>query len=217
MPCAICQQRKAKRFCPGVHGDICSICCGTEREVTVACPLDCEYLRDARRHEKPALLDASAIPNQDIRISEKFLEENEALLIFLGGRLAAAALETEGVSDSDLRDALEALVRTYRTLQSGVYYETRPDNALAKTLFDGAQSAVAEFRKQEQDSQGLPKTRDTDVLGLLVFLQRLELDRNNGRRRGRAFIDLLRSFYVPPSSNAGAGGAGPFGSSLVLP
>jgi len=33
------------------------------------------------------------------------------------------------------------------------------------------------------------------VLGVLVFLQRIELDRNNGRRRGRAFIDGLRGFY----------------------
>ena len=217
MPCVICQQRRARRFCAGVRGDICSICCGTEREVTVTCPLDCEYLRDARRHEKPVPLDASTVPNQDIRISEKFLEENEPLLVFLGGSLAATALDTPGVSDADVRDALDALVRTYRTLQSGVYYETRPDNTLAKPLFDGVQSAVSEFRKQEQEGRGLPKTRDADVLGLLVFLQRLELDRNNGRRRGRAFIDLLRSFYVPPSSNAGTGGAGGLGSSLVLP
>jgi hypothetical protein len=216
MPCAICQVRREKRFCPGVHGDICSICCGTEREVTVTCPLDCEYLREARPREKPIPLEASSIPNQDIRISEKFLEENEALLFFLGGNLATAALETPGVSDSDVRDALQALIRTYRTLQSGVYYETRPDNTLAKTLFDRVQSAAAEFRKQEQESRGMPKTRDADVLGLLVFFERLELDRNNGRRRGRAFIDLLQSFYVPPSSKAGTDTAG-LGSSLVLP
>lgn len=217
MPCAICQVRRAKRFCPGVHGDICSICCGTEREVTVTCPLDCEYLRDARRREKPIPLDASSIPNQDIRLTEKFLEENEAQLFFLGGSLATAAMEAPGVSDSDVRDALQALVRTYRTLQSGVYYETRPDNTLAVTLFDRVQSAVAEFRTQEQERQGLAKTRDADVLGLLVFFERLELDRNNGRRRGRAFIDLLRSFYEPSSSKAGTDTAGSLGSSLVLP
>jgi hypothetical protein len=215
MPCVICQQRRAKRFCAGVRGDICSICCGTEREVTVTCPLDCEYLRDARRHEKPVPLEASGIPNQDIQITEKFLGENEELLLFLSGSLSVAAMETSGVSDSDVRDALEALIRTYRTLQSGVYYETRPDNGLAQTLFDRVQSSVAEFRKQEQESRGMLKTRDADVLGLLVFLQRLELDRNNGRRRGRAFIDLLRGFYVPSSSNAA--GAGSLGSSLVLP
>jgi hypothetical protein len=217
MACAICKERRPKRFCPGVGGEICSICCGTEREVSVTCPLDCEYLRDARRHEKPVPLDAVSIPNQDIRVSEKFLEDNEVLLFFLGGGLGTAAMETPGVSDADVRDALQALVRTYRTLQSGVYYESRPENALARTLFDAVQSAVAEFRAEEQESRGISRTRDADVLGLLVFFERLELDRNNGRRRGRAFIDLLRSFYVSPSTRAGTGSRGSLGSSLVLP
>lgn len=217
MACAICKERRPKRFCPGVHGDICSICCGTEREVSVTCPLDCEYLRDARRHEKPLPLDAATFPNQDIRLSEKFLEENEELLAFLSASLGVAALETPGVVDSDVRDALDALVRTYRTLQSGVYYETRPDNTLARTLFDAVQNAVVEYRKQEQESRGMPKTRDADVLGLLVFFQRLELDRNNGRRRGRAFIDLLQSIYASRSSKSGVADPGSLGSSLILP
>jgi hypothetical protein len=47
--------------------------------------------------------------------------------------------------------------------------------------------------------------RDSEVLGVLVFLQRLELQNNNGRRRGRAFLDMLRGFFPattepPPSS-----------------
>ncbi len=211
MACAICQERRPKRFCPGVRGDICSICCGTEREVSVTCPLDCPYLEAARRHEKPSLLEPTEIPNQDIRVTEAFLGENEALLAFLGQSLCTAALETAGVSDFDVRDALDALIRTYRTLQSGVYYETRPENSLARPVYEAVQAAVTEFRRREQE-RGLAKTRDADVLGLLVFLQRLELDRNNGRRRGRAFLHLLRSFYNAPT---GAGSSA--SSSLVLP
>ncbi len=48
------------------------------------------------------------------------------------------------------------------------------------------------FRQQETKQLGMSKTRDADLLGLFVFLKRLELDRNNGRPRGRAFLDLLR-------------------------
>ena len=51
MLCAICGVRKARRFCPGVRGNICTLCCGTEREVTVDCPLDCEYLQEAHRQD----------------------------------------------------------------------------------------------------------------------------------------------------------------------
>jgi len=180
--------------------------------VTVACPLECEYLQDARRHDKPVPLKGVPLPSEDIRISEKFLQDHEELLLFLGHSLNAAALETPGVADFEVRDALGSLVRTYRTLQSGVYYETRPGNVPANVLFGKVQTALAEFRTQEQKRLGMPKTRDSDVLGMLVFFERLELDRNNGRRRGRAFIDFLGSLY--PGSRVAAGNAS---SPLVLP
>jgi len=211
MACAICQIRRPKRSCPGVRGDICSICCGQEREVSIACPLDCEYLMDARRHDKPAPLDAASVPHPDIKVTERFLAENEELVIFLGQTLSRAAVETPGAADLDVRAALDGLIRTYLTLQSGVYYETRPDNALANRIFGAVQEGLTEFRRLEQERTGLPKTRDTDVLGILVFFARLEVDRNNGRPKGRAFIGLLNGFYAAPS------GVADKASSLVLP
>ena len=177
----------------------------------MSCPLDCEYLRDARKHEKAAPFDAENLPNRDIRVSEELLESNGELLEFLSHTLVTAAFETPGVVDSDLRDALAALIRTYRTLQTGIYYQSLPENALAAKIFRAVEDAVAEFRRQETDRLGMSRTRDADLLGLLVFLERLELDRNNGRPRGRAFLDLLRG--LQPESTAGASDSSP----LVLP
>src|SRR5215472_15830654 len=131
MKCKICNTRKPRRYCPGVGGDICSICCGSEREVTVDCPLDCAYLVEARQHENPPVVSAGPLPNQDVRISEEFLRDHEPLLIFLGAKLLEASMATAGAVDSDVQEALETLIRTYRTLESGLYYETRPNNLLA--------------------------------------------------------------------------------------
>jgi hypothetical protein len=213
MLCAICHVRKPRRFCPGVHGDICTLCCGAEREVTVDCPLDCPYLQEARKHEHTGPPDPAAFPNKDIRITEEFLGEHEPLLVAAMTSLMRAAFDTAGAVDRDVRDALDALIRTQRTLQSGVYYETRPENALANRIFSGAQTGLEEFRKKEQDQLGMAHTRDADVLGVLVFLQRLELDRNNGRPRGRAFLDSLRGFLSETEVAAPESPA----SSLILP
>lgn len=210
MNCAICAVRRPKRHCPGVGREICSICCGTEREVSVTCPLDCEYLQDARRYDKPVPLEGVKLPHEDIRLSDKFVRDNEELIAFLAQSLSTAALETAGVADFDMRDALDALIRTYRTLQAGVYYETLPDNALASRVFRTVQDDIARFRKEEQQGMGIPKIRDADILGVLVFLARLELDRNNGRRRGRAFIGLLRELAPAPASSEAT-------SRLVIP
>jgi hypothetical protein len=197
-----------------VHGDICSLCCGNEREVTVDCPFDCPYLQEARKHEHTEPVDPATFPNQDIRITEEFLGEHEALLVVAMSSLATAAFDTPGAVDSDVRDALDALIRTQRTLESGVFYETRPDNALANRIFSAALDGLEEFRKKEREELGMTHTRDSDVLGVLVFLQRLELDRHNSRPRGRAFLDSLRGFLS--DVDAGTPAATP-DSPLILP
>jgi hypothetical protein len=212
MACAICETRRPRRYCPGVRGDICTICCGAGREVTVNCPLECEYLQEARRHDKPAPLNPADVPNQDVRITEKFVDEHGDLLAFLGNVVGGAALDTPGAVDYDVREALEALIRTYLTLDSGVYYESVPPNPLAANIFRSVQGAVADLRNREQQQLGMSRTRDADVYGLLVFLQRIEFDRNNGRRRGRAFVDSLRAFYSGPAAPAADSP-----SSLILP
>jgi hypothetical protein len=180
--------------------------------VTVNCPLDCPYLREARLHEKLAPVDLEQVPDRDIEVSEDFLEENEDLVAFLARGLVTTALETPGLVDSDVREALQALVRTYRSLQSGLLYESVPANPLAARLFQAVQSGVEQFRQQEREQRGLARTRDADVLGVLVFWQRVAIDRDNSRLRGRAFIDAICRFYP-----AGAEAPAPAASSLILP
>jgi hypothetical protein len=210
MACAICENRRPRRFCPGVQGDICSVCCGQEREVSVECPFDCEYLQEARLHERPAEIDPATMPNQDVHVTEEFLSENHELLFAVSRLLAGAALETQGAVDSDARDALDSLIRTYRTLQSGVYYDSVPQNPFAARIYAAVQAGVAQFRSTEQQRIGRIKTRDADVLGVLVFLERLHMAHANNRRRGRAFLDFLRSAGGPEPASEPP-------SSLIVP
>ena len=177
----------------------------------MACPLDCEFLREGRRHEKAPVPDIAAFPNRDIEIPETLLRANEPLLTFLSLTIFHTAMQVPGVADGDVLEALDGLVRTYRTLESGVYYESRPNNPLAGSIFAAVQGALAEYRSSEQQELGMTKTRDADVLGLLVFLQHFALYRDNGRRRGRAFLDALREFHPPAPEPSG-----PSPSSVIL-
>ena len=97
--------------------------------------------------------------------------------------------------DQDAREALDALIRTYRTLESGLIYETRPGNPYAAALQDALKISVEKLRKQLARDSGMHTLRDADILGVLVFLQRLEFQYANGRRRGRAFYDFLNSHF----------------------
>jgi len=197
-----------------VRGDICAVCCGTEREVSLDCPLDCPYLQEAHRHEKTPERDPDQLPSKDVEITERFLQENAALFALVCRALAGIALDSSNIHDADAREALDAMVRTYRTLQSGLVYETRPQNLLAAGIQQKLAGELDEMRKQLRERAGIETVRDADILGVLVLLQRMEFARSNGRPRGRAFLDFL----VQQFSQAGAPGAiGEAGPGLVLP
>ena len=195
IPCKLCEKRKGRRPCPGVEGQICSQCCGPQREITIECPASCEYLKEARFHEQPPPVAEDQVPNPDIRLSEKFLRDTEPLVFTLAVTLKRA-MEVGDAVDFDAREALDAEIRTYRTMQTGLIYDTRAPNPYAAAIQQKLRVAVEQFSKELAEQRGMVTVRDADVLGVLVFLQRLEMRYNNGRRRGRAFRDFLTG-YLP--------------------
>jgi hypothetical protein len=162
--------------------------------VTISCPLDCEHLRESRLREKMPIVNPDDFPNKDVRITEQFLSEHEPLVLFLSISLAAASVAAPGTIDFDVREALEALIQTYRTLESGLYYESKPINPLAAHVYEEIQKSIALFRERSEENK-LRTMRDAEILGVLVFLQQMERRHNNGRRKGRAFIDFLSGYF----------------------
>jgi len=192
-----CEKRRARRHCPGIGADICPQCCGEERENTIDCPLNCDFLRDARRHERPAELTEKDFPNLDIRLNDDFLEKHEREVLTMSLALKLV-MEREKAVDSDAREALEAMVKTYRTLNSGLIYESRSQNPYAAAIQDELTQTIEKMRKAMAEEAGMETLRDADVLGTLVFLERLQIQHNNRRRRGRAFLDFLRTYFPEP-------------------
>ncbi len=143
-------------------------------------------------------MDPAELPNRDIRVPESFLREHEELIVLCARLLYESAASVPSVIDYDLREAMEAMIKTRRTLESGLVYESRPANPLAAAVQQGFEQQFAAFRQRLAEQTGMNTIRDTEVLGALVFLQRLERQNNNGRRRGRSFLQLLTGFLPPP-------------------
>ena len=181
-----------------MNAEICTVCCATGREESIDCPIGCEYLHEAHRHEKQPEYDISKVPNQDIKITESFLEDNEILMAFTAIAIFEGATESDATTDWDVREAFETLIRSYRALQSGLYVEERHANPYAAAVVERVQSQIAQLREKEKEYSGTATTRDAAVLGVLAFLQRLEYSHNNGRKRCRAFIEFLSTFYNLP-------------------
>ena len=193
MKCQICENRKPRRYCPGVSGDICAICCGNERERTIDCPLECPYLQEAHDHERTPEIKLTDLPNRDIQVTEQFLRDHEPLLQFILALVFRSSINTPGAVDRDVQEAMEGIIKTYRTAASGLVYESRPENLVAAAIYTGIREGLDKLRAALIEKGTAP--RDKEFLGIFVYLQHVELSRNNGRPRCRAFLDFLRRMF----------------------
>lgn len=216
MSCAICEIRKEKRFCPAIHGRICAQCCGTSREITLECPSECPYLRQAREHEKPRTLeqvDQSALFPQ-VDITERFIHENEQLLLGLSYAVAKAARANRIINDRDVISSLRSLAGSYETLvNSGLVYQAPNANIMQQAIAGEIQTMVSEFRELEQKHLGAVRLKDSDVLRAIVFLLRMAESRTSGRPKSRAYLDML--FSQMPDHQPLVPGQAPSG--LIVP
>lgn len=212
--CARCETRKARRHCPALGSEICSLCCGRIREKEVRCPPGCEHLaphasyQEQKDSERRAAAPAGRAPGRRVPAPD---ERTAWLLFTIEAALHEIALRTPGFKDADAllacEDAGEKLARGERRLILPGD-SLRPGNpagealALAvgrcryerTTLLLGASES---YTPQEQASA-------LDVVaGTIKALAR-------DPRDGRAFLDRLAERF-----GRGRGPAGP--STLITP
>jgi len=197
MTCPICERRKPARFCPARGDSICTICCGTEREVTLDCPHDCIYLIRAREqeeaHRQP--VPPAEVPFPGIELPTGVLDLNRALVAAIASTILGFVADAPRLNDADVAAALGAMAETYRTLTSGIYYEKPPQGGPARDLYGKLREAVEQLKKEQLARATLPVAKESDVLYITVFLARVLRARSNGRPRCRAFLDFLRAQF----------------------
>jgi hypothetical protein len=148
-------------------------------------------LREAHLREKSLPVDPKDAAHKDIEVSEEFIREHEEFLLFSIYSLLQSSLRTPGAVDTDALEALDALIKTYRTAESGLIYESRPENMVAAAVLRGFSDSLADYEKIRAEREDATPLRDKDVLGILVFLSRFGQQNLNGRPKGRLFLDVL--------------------------
>jgi hypothetical protein len=143
---------------------------------------------------------ADEIPHPDIRITEEFIEENVPAIAWITLALIKSMDENKAV-DRDAGEAFEAMITTHLTLQSGLIYETQPQNPYAASIQQALKQSIENLKQSLAEKTGLHTLRDADIVRVLVFLQRLQIQYNNGRPRSRAFYDFVRGSFPAPAES----------------
>ena len=210
MICPICDKRKAKRFCPGKTQSICSVCCGTEREVTIDCPSDCPHLVASREHDvERRNTDRSELPFPDIKIAISFVTDHADLLVDISYAICLYARDHSALVDSDVIAALQSLGEAYGTLASGIVYENPPAYPIQRELYQAVQTMLEQYKRKERREMVVAHPHadpNGEIRDALVFLTRLAVTRSNGRPKGRAYLDFLRTRFQPGEFSKPASG-----------
>jgi hypothetical protein len=196
VPCPICEKHKAVRFCPAKGEKICTVCCGTEREVTIDCPSDCSYIIAAHRYEDEHRRSLPPdTPLLDEQIPQDIVYTHQQLMAALVFSIAKFCTVHPDAVDTDVLIVIQSLAQTYKTLSSGIIYEKPPDAPLPRELYGALTAFLSEVKKQQAERAGSIALKDSEVFYLLVFLYRMGLLRTNGRPRSRRFIEFLRGQF----------------------
>ncbi len=194
--CPICQKRKADRFCPAKGEKICAVCCGTEREVSIDCPVDCTYLIAAHKYEDQHKRSIPAdTPFLEERLPPGTLHTHQPLMAALAFTIAKVCLAQPSATDRDVLAALRALAETYKTLISGIYYEKVPDIPVQREIYTALTALIEDLRQKQSVAGTLETLKNQDIFYMVIFLFRMGLLRSNGRLRSRRFIEFLRGQF----------------------
>ena len=178
---------------------ICPVCCGSEREVTIDCPSDCTYLIASREHyDERRAIDWDKIPFAGRKIPRSALLAHEKLFLELSYAICDYARENPALVDPDVITAMQALAETYETLTKGILYENPPDHLMQRELYGKLKQAVEEYKSRAgQGLAAVTNVRDPEIRDALIVLTQTSAARSNGRPKGRALIDMMRSQFKP--------------------
>ena|SRR5690349_9341643 len=149
MVCQLCRKRPAKRGCPALGHDICTVCCATKRLVEIQCTEDCRYLEAGQRH--PAAVVKRQI-DRDVTLlmaSVGRLTEQQLQLFFLLQSMVLS-YKPDGLArlvDSDVALAAGALAGSIESASKGVIFEEATTSVVAEGLRRAIKPVLEEITK----------------------------------------------------------------------
>lgn len=210
--CPSCGTRRARRPCPALGRDICTVCCGTKRLTDIACPDTCGYLHTSRAHP------AAAAKRRDAREMLLFgtvlggtTERQRAIFALLQTTIARYAHDAvPRLIDRDVADAAGALAATFETAARGIIYEQHATSLPAQRLGAALRAQIdAVLRPAER-----PLDRD-----LAIALRRTETIAARAAAEldggDTAYLQFLERRVGTPQ--AAREPAGQTGSGLIVP
>ena len=182
--CPLCNQRKGIRSCSALRAQICSLCCGTKRRRTVSCPDDCSYLVSGRDYQTHRIDQAE--PIKKIReISPDYMNNIEQSI------LSVQDTRFRNLIDSEVKEALENVLKTIETAERKIIYEYRSPNPRIQILADSVYQIIDKHQKGEDGMRRVTLDETKACLKAIITTLKSLIQQNS---ESTVYLDLIRQF-----------------------
>ena len=201
MKCGLCDQRKAKRFCPAKKDQICPQCCGEKRVLEIDCPESCGYLKSGREREVEDFGNHLRRRNPETyKKTQRFLAEHQDVVAPLEYILARGRLSDRNLTDKDVVEAIGVLLDTYKTEAKGVLYEKISENLRVEALRRELWRTAESLRNPEGGENGIVDITTTrlplnTVIECLEVMQSLARAYLEDRSSLSGYVDFLARLF----------------------
>jgi hypothetical protein len=198
MKCPLCDQRKAKRQCPAKNALICAQCCGEKRILEINCPETCPYLKAGRERETEEYVRRlrSLDANEQERNRRIFRDCQDAI-VRLEYALSQVRLMSHDMTDSDVVQAVDVLLETYKTEDKGVLYEKTSEDLRVEGLRRELRNIIESLRNPEgTEAKGIvdPQAKRltlSSAIDCLEYMRSIASMYMQDRRSASGYVDFL--------------------------
>ena len=198
MKCPLCGKRRAKRSCPAGDSLICAQCCGEKRVLEIDCPESCKFLKAGREREAEDY--RKHLQKMDPMSQEKHrkvLFDHQSVIAHLEYAISRQRILARDLCDRDVVQAVNSLLETYRTEDTGLIYERTEDNLRIESLRRELREIIESYRNPEgEEGEGIVNPSNTRLqlgaaISCLEFIRSLASSYLKDRDSGSGYVDFL--------------------------
>lgn len=198
MKCILCEKRKAKRSCPAKNTQICAQCCGEKRVLEIECPESCEYLKAGRESEAADY--QKRLQSMDQTAQQKHrqvLYDHRNVIAHLEYAISRQRILSRDLNDKDVVQAIDSLLETYKTEDTGLLYERTEENLRIESLRRELREIIESYRNPGgEEAKGIVNPKNTRLqlgaaMDCLKFIRSLASVYLKDRDYGSGYVNFL--------------------------
>ena len=182
--CIYCHQKKGKRTCNALNGDICNLCCGKHRGTDIRCPASCTFISGKETYyiqkDEDDFLKHMVNFYNDICKNNK--ESGKNFLAFVDARLYEHFHSNRSSTDSKIISILNSL----RSKLSPIQLISQPGPMSTESFCDGVEEFI--------DRIGINNENAIKILDLYIAQLEEYVDNETDSNKWiRQFLNLVES------------------------